>query len=101
MGTDAPLVVPDYRRPGQAMVSVPIKLPPDLLEALQHRAERLGCSRGALGRALIAQGLERLETAAAAWGETTPAEAELERSEGEGRRVLAEEAKAAGRSKPD
>jgi predicted transcriptional regulator len=66
MPAPLPLVVPDYRRPGQAMANVPIKLPPDLLEALQHRAERLGCSRGALGRALIAQGLERLESAAAA-----------------------------------
>jgi hypothetical protein len=57
------LLLPDFRRPGQAMASVPIKLPPDLLEALQHRADQLGCSRGALGRALIAQGLERLDVA--------------------------------------
>jgi len=69
MGTDAPLVVPDYRRPGRQMASVPIKLPEHLAEALQHRAERLGCSRGALGRVLIAQGLEWLESAAAIDGE--------------------------------
>jgi predicted transcriptional regulator len=51
------------------MPSIPVKLPPDLLEALQHRAERLGCSRGALARVLIVQGLERLESAAAIDGE--------------------------------
>jgi hypothetical protein len=69
MPAPPPLVVPDYRRPGQAMATVPIKLPRSLAEALQHRAARLGCSRGALGRALIAQGLERLESAAAIDGE--------------------------------
>jgi hypothetical protein len=69
MGTDAPLVVPDYRRPGHPMANVPVKLPAPLAQALQHRAARLGCSRGALSRALIAQGLERLESAAAIDGE--------------------------------
>lgn len=59
----APPVVRDWRRPGQSMASIPLKLPGDLLEALQHRADRLGCSRGALARDLVATGLERLETA--------------------------------------
>ena len=69
MPAPPPLVVPDYRRPGVAMPSIPVKLPPDLLEALQHRAERLGCSRGALARVLIARGLSDLEAAAAIDGE--------------------------------
>lgn len=86
-----PLVVPDYRHPGRTMVSVPIKLPEHLAEALQHRAERLGCSRGALGRALIGRGLADLETAAAAWGETTPEDQRLEALEQEGRRMQAGE----------
>jgi hypothetical protein len=51
----------DHRRPGVQMAPVPVKLPPDLLEALQAQADRLGCSRGALARALIDNGLEQLQ----------------------------------------
>jgi hypothetical protein len=65
----APPVIRDWRRPGVAMKAIPLKLPADLLEALQHRADRLGCSRGALARDLVAAGLERLESAAAIDGE--------------------------------
>lgn len=65
----APPLIRDWRRPGQSMASIPLKLPGDLLEALQHRADRLGCSRGALARDLIAKGLEQLEAAAAIDGE--------------------------------
>lgn len=51
------------------MATLPVKIPADCFEALQSRAERLNTSRGALARMLLVQGLERLETAAAAWGE--------------------------------
>lgn len=53
----APPLIRDCRRPGQSMASLPVKLPTDLMAQLQHRADRLGCSRGALDRALIAQEL--------------------------------------------
>ena len=61
---DFPLA--DLRRPGQPMVALPVKIPADLLQQLEHRADRLTCSRGALARALIVRGLSELETAAAA-----------------------------------
>lgn len=61
----APPVIRDWRRPGQPMASLPVKLPADLMAQLQHRADRLGCSRAALARDLLASGLERLESAAA------------------------------------
>jgi predicted transcriptional regulator len=51
------------------MESLPVKVPADLMTQLQHRADRLGCSRAALARDLVAQGLERLESAAAIDGE--------------------------------
>jgi hypothetical protein len=79
----------DMRCPGSPMVGLPLKLPADLVEALQNRAERLQCSRGALARALVCRGLAELETAAAAWGETTPEDDELAALAEEGRRVLA------------
>jgi hypothetical protein len=66
---EAPPLIRDWRRPGQPMAALPIKLPADLLEALAHRAQRLGCARTALARDLIAQGLDRLESAAAIDGE--------------------------------
>ena len=65
----APPVIRDWRRPGQPMGSLPVKLPADLMAQLQHRADRMGCSRAALARDLVAQGLERLESAAAIDGE--------------------------------
>jgi len=80
----APLIR-DYRHPGRPMKPLPVKLPADLLEALAHRAQRLGCARTALARDLIAQGLEQLESAAAAWGEPGPVADELE---AEGARVI-------------
>jgi hypothetical protein len=65
----APPLIRDWRRPGQSMEALPVKLPADLMAQLQHRADRLGCSRAALARDLVAQGLERLESAAAIDGE--------------------------------
>jgi hypothetical protein len=64
----APLIR-DWRKPGAVMEGLPVKLPADLMAQLQHRADRLGCSRAALARDLIASGLERLESAAAIDGE--------------------------------
>lgn len=64
-----PLLIRDWRRPGQSMEALPLKLPADLLKALQHRADRLGCSRAALARDLVARGLSDLEAAAAIDGE--------------------------------
>lgn len=59
------LIVPDLRRPGLPMATLPIKLPADCLASLQSRAEQIGTSRAALARTLVVQGLERLEAAAA------------------------------------
>lgn len=59
----ARFVVPDCRRPGQAMASVPLKVPPETAERLQALADRLGTSRTALGRALLLQALAQLQQA--------------------------------------
>lgn len=42
------------------MLSVPLKLPAPMAAELQEWAERIRCSRAALARALLAQGLEQL-----------------------------------------
>jgi hypothetical protein len=67
--TPAPFVVPDLRNPGEAMASLPLKLPADALAQLQAQSDRLRCNRGALARTLIVRGLAQLEQAAAAQGE--------------------------------
>ena len=59
--TPDPFVVPDMRTPGEAMASLPLKLPPSAMADLQKQAERLCCSRSALGRALLVRGLQQLE----------------------------------------
>jgi hypothetical protein len=61
-----PFVVPDLRAPGEAMASLPLKLPADALAQLQVQADRLRCNRGALARTLIVLGLKALEEAIAA-----------------------------------
>ena len=66
--TPAPFVVPDLRRPGEAMASLPLKLPAAVLRDLQAQADRLGCNRGALARTLIVRGLEQQQQATAAQG---------------------------------
>lgn len=45
-----PFTIPDLRQPGQAMESLPIKLPLSSLEALQAQADRMRCNRTALAR---------------------------------------------------
>ena len=58
-------VVPDFREPGQRMVALQIRIPSTGLDALQEQADRLGCGRVALARALVLQGVERLQQATA------------------------------------
>ena len=55
--------IPDFRCPGEPMAALPLKLPAAAVTRLQATAERLGTSRSALGRALLLEGLERLNTA--------------------------------------
>jgi hypothetical protein len=65
--TEAPvLVVPDYRRPGQSLPPWSLRLPPKVAADLEQQADRLQTTRAGLARALLAQGLERLQSAAAA-----------------------------------
>ena len=56
----AELVVLDHRCPGQAMAALPIKVPAPVAAQLQAQADRLGCSRTALARTLLLQGLAQL-----------------------------------------
>jgi hypothetical protein len=46
------------------MAALPLKLPQAAAVQLQATAERLGCSRTALGRALLLQGLAQLQAPA-------------------------------------
>jgi hypothetical protein len=57
-------LIPDCRRPGEPMAALPLKLPQAAAAQLQATAERLGCSRTALGRALLLQGLALLQAPA-------------------------------------
>ena len=63
------LILRDYRTPGRPLEALPVKIPADRLEALQAQADRLGCSRSALGRALLLQALDQLETTTAQQGQ--------------------------------
>ncbi|MFM7269722.1 MAG: hypothetical protein ACKOGI_07390 [Vulcanococcus sp.] len=63
--TAPPLIVPDLRTPGHPMATLPVKLPADCLTSLQSQADQIGTTRSALARALVVQGLQRLEAAAA------------------------------------
>lgn len=57
----APFVVPDTRTPGLPMAALPLKIPTTAIAQLQHQADRLGCNRGALARALLLRALAELE----------------------------------------
>ena len=61
-----PFVIPDARTPGQAMHALPLKIPAPALAQLQQQADRLGCSRSALARALLLRALADLQQATAA-----------------------------------
>ena len=58
-----PLIVPDTRRPGALMPPISLRLPPAVVADLEGQAARLGCSRAALTRALLAQGVAQLREA--------------------------------------
>lgn len=59
-----PFLIPDCRRPGEPMAALPLKLPQAAAVQLQATAERLGCSRTALARALLLNGLAQLQAPA-------------------------------------
>jgi hypothetical protein len=58
-----PLIVPDTRRPGALLPPLSLRLPPALVADLDGQAARLGCSRAALSRALLAQASAQLAEA--------------------------------------
>ena len=51
----------ELRRPGAPMRACPLKLPADRLDQLHRQADRLQAYPSALARALVVQGLDRLE----------------------------------------
>lgn len=55
--------------PGHQMKALAVRVPADLIEALDCRAAKLRTPRAVLCRNLLASGLERLESSYAAWGE--------------------------------
>lgn len=59
----APFHVPDQHRPGALLPPRGLRLPPQVGAAIDTHAARLGCSSAALTRALVAQGVERLQEA--------------------------------------
>ena len=63
MPSPSPLIVPDLRRPGGLSQPLNFRLPPRLVADLDAQASRLGCSRVALSRALLARGVEQLKEA--------------------------------------
>jgi hypothetical protein len=67
-----PLIVPDTRRPGASMQLLTMRLPPALVADLDELAARLGCSRVALIRTLLTQGVAQLK-------EVLPVEQEADR----------------------
>jgi predicted DNA-binding protein len=73
--------------PGHQMGTMSLRIPSELIEALSYRAGKLRTSRAVLCRNLLAQGLDDLETADAAWGELGPVS---DADEHEGRQVLAQ-----------
>lgn len=55
-----PFLIPDLRDPAQRMGSLPVKLPPAVLEDLKAQAALLRCNKSSLARHLIVQGLQGL-----------------------------------------
>jgi len=54
--------ITEHRSPGSPMQPLNLKLPTELIEQLREQASRLGCYPSALGRHLIAQGLQCLSS---------------------------------------
>jgi len=53
----------DMRKgPGQAMESISLRIPAEMIEALDHRAAKLETPRAVLCRNLLAQGLKALQS---------------------------------------
>lgn len=82
-----PLPMLDMRSPGHAMRPIALRVPIEMIQSLDHRAAKLQTPRAVLCRNLLAQGLEQLDTADAAWGEPGPVS---DADELEGLRVLAQ-----------
>ena len=59
-------LVRDHRRPGQSLIPLALKLPPEAIEAIDALAAQHQVTRGAAGRALLLHGLEQLQQEAAA-----------------------------------
>ena len=57
------VIVPDMCRPGALSPPIGLRLPPAVVADLDGQAARLGCSRAALSRALLAQGVAQLREA--------------------------------------
>jgi hypothetical protein len=55
----------DYRRPGLPMTPLALKLPQEATEQLGEIAKRWGCTRTAVGRALLLRGLAEMVSATA------------------------------------
>ena len=56
-----PLIVPDYRRPGQPLSPWTLRMPPELTADLEQQANRLQTSSAGLARALLARGVKDLK----------------------------------------
>jgi hypothetical protein len=57
----APFVIPDFRSHDGAMTPLPLKLPAFAVDQLRRNADRMGCTRSALARALLVRGLAELD----------------------------------------
>ena len=55
-----PIVIPDLRDPWLRMATLTIKFPATAFDELQVLADRLRCSRSALARTLLMDGLVKL-----------------------------------------
>ena len=56
-----PLILRDYRTPGQPLQPLPLKIPGNSVDLLKAWADRMQCTPSALGRNLLLQGLEQLQ----------------------------------------
>jgi hypothetical protein len=65
MTTDSLFVVRDHRTPGEPLLTLPLKMPAEAMVDLELLAGQLRCSRGALGRALLVEALQKHRTRAA------------------------------------
>lgn len=64
----AALLLRDLRSPAAPMQALTLKLPGQMIEALDHHAAAYSAPRAVLARTLLAEGLEQLEEAQPAQG---------------------------------